>query len=146
MSPRDRREQARVAPAAATEPSHVCLGAGLVNEDKTFGLKPELPLGPVLTLSGNVGAILLRRPAGFFIAVTQRAQRGVDRLLRDIDALARKLLLEFGQRDVRRRGHHGVQPILPTGKLSLLLAADPARRVAPRLAPAPNQIDRTGRD
>ena len=66
MSPRDRREQARVAPAAATEPSHVCLGAGLVNEDKTFGLKPELPLGPVLTLSGNVGAILLRRPTGFF--------------------------------------------------------------------------------
>ncbi len=66
MSPGDRREQARAAPAAATEPGHVCLGAGLVNEDKTLGLEPGLPLAPVLTLSGNVGAILLRRPLGFF--------------------------------------------------------------------------------
>ena len=81
----------------------------------------------------------------FFIAVPQRAQRGVDRLLRDIDALASEPSLKLGQRDVRLRRHHRMQPVLPTGELALLLTPDPARLKTPRLAPAPNQIDRTRR-
>lgn len=71
VSPRDRREQAFAAPGAAAEPGHVGFGAGFIDEDKTFRLEPGLPLAPVLTLLRNVGAILFRRPLGFFYSCNQ---------------------------------------------------------------------------
>lgn len=71
MSPRYRREQAFAAPGSAAQPGHVGFGAGFVDEDKTFRLEPGLPLAAMLTLSRNVGAILFRRPLGFFYNCNQ---------------------------------------------------------------------------
>ena len=82
-------------------------------------LRDEAPMSELCAafgISRNTGYKWLRRygsegPAG--LQDRSRAQRGVDRLLRNIDALAGETLLEFGQRDVRLRGHHRVQPVRP---------------------------------
>ncbi len=71
MSPRHRRAQAFAAPGAAAQPGHSRFGAGFVDEDKTLRVEPGLPLAPMFTLSRNVGAILFRRPLGFFYSCNQ---------------------------------------------------------------------------
>lgn len=71
MSPRRRGAQALATPGAAAQPGHVRFGAGFVYEDKPFRVEPSLPPAPELTLLRDVGAILFRRPLGFFYSCNQ---------------------------------------------------------------------------
>ena len=63
---RNRGEEPFAFAGATTKPGHFCRCPGLVNEDKTFWIKPMLPCAPRYPAFGDVRPILLGCVRGFF--------------------------------------------------------------------------------
>ena len=144
MAVRDRAVQALAARAAAVAPRHVGGGPGLVDEDQPRRAQRGLPGPPVDPPLGDVGPVLLLRPARLFLRVSpSRASVLCIRPRLAVDLVGRQQPgPQLVQRHVRPQRHLGRDRRVMVRELERLpVALRPGLGLAGRGAPAQRLVD-----
>ena len=110
---------------------HVGLDPGLVHEHQPVRIQPAPQRPPPCPLAGHRRAHLLKRVLRFFFeAQALAAQEPPDRVPAHRDAVARQLLLQPVEGQMRGAGHQRVHPLAMRLQQPRTMTADLARRDA----------------